>query len=114
MATEDRLGIDVSHDGGNVVIALRGELDLASAPAFSAQFDDVCSDTSAVIVVDLSELDFMDSTGLRSILLAHERCNQQGRRFAVVPGGRQVARLLEIARVEDHLEVISAPQDLKG
>lgn len=114
MPVDDRLGIEVSHDGGMVVIALHGELDLASAPVFSDQLHHATAGDAAAIVVDLSELDFMDSTGLRSILEAHQRCGDSGRRFAVVPGTRQVARLLEVARVEEHLDIVSSPDDLAG
>lgn len=112
MAVNDRLGIEISGEGGTLVIALRGELDLASAPAFSAQFEEATAGAPAAIVVDLSELEFLDSTGLRSILLAHERSADRGCRFAVVPGARQVARLLEIARVEEHLNLVSSPRDI--
>ncbi len=112
MPTDERLGIEISRDGGMVVITLQGELDLASAEVFSAQLDGASSGDASAIVVDLSELEFMDSTGLRTILAAQQRCGEHGRRFAVVPGSRQVARLLEVARVEDHLHLISSPNEL--
>lgn len=112
MPVDDRLHIEVARDGGNVVMALHGELDLASAPAFNAQFEEIGGGDPSAIIIDLSELDFMDSTGLRSLLTAHERCTQSGRRLAVVPGGRQVSRLLEIAKVEKHLNLIPSPAEL--
>lgn len=114
MPADGRLGIEVSSDGGTIVIALCGELDLASAPIFSAKFEQEAAGRPAAIVVDLTELEFMDSTGLRSILLAHERCDGRGPRFAVVPGDRQAARLLEIARVEEHLSLIASPADFSA
>lgn len=100
------------QDGDTAIVELHGELDLASSPAFSAQLEQTEAAAPSTIVIDLSELAFMDSTGLRSILMARERCDEQGRRFAVVPGGRQVARLLEIARVDEHLNLISSPAEL--
>ena len=114
MPVDDRLRIGVVQAGSNVVIQLHGELDLASAPAFNSQFEEIRAGDPAAIIVDLSELEFMDSTGLRSVLMARERCTQGGQRFAVVPGGRQVSRLLEIARVERHLNLISSPAELTG
>jgi anti-sigma B factor antagonist len=112
MSAADRLRIEVAQDGGTAVLMLHGELDLATAPALNTQLETASATGASAIVVDLTELEFMDSTGLRSILLAHERCGESGQRFAIVPGGRQVARLLEIARVEDHLDVISSPAEL--
>jgi anti-sigma B factor antagonist len=112
MPVDDRLRIEVDRQGGNAVVGLHGELDLASAPEFSARFEEVGNGDPGTIIVDLSRLEFMDSTGLRSILSARERCEQSGRRFAVVPGGRQVSRLLEIAKVDKHLNLISSPAEL--
>jgi anti-sigma B factor antagonist len=112
MPVDDRLRIEVDRQGDNAVIGLHGELDLASAPAFSARFEEIGNGDPGAIIIDLSQLEFMDSTGLRSILTAREHCDQSGRRFAVVPGGRQVSRLLEIARVEKHLNLISSPAEL--
>lgn len=112
MQGDDRLGVEISRDGDAAIIALSGELDLATAPRFSAEFEQAAAGERSAVVVDLSQLDFMDSTGLRSILMAHEHCATNGLPFAVVPGGRQVARLLEIARVDEHLNFISSPGDL--
>lgn len=112
MSVDDRLFVEVEHQGDLAVIKLRGELDLASAPGFNAQVEQAAAMDPTTIVVDLSGLEFMDSTGLRSILMARESCDVSGRRFAVVPGGRQVTRLLEIARVSDHLGLISSVAEL--
>lgn len=112
MPADGRLWMEVTLEGDTAVLSLHGELDLASAPALSAQLLEIGSAEPAAIVIDLSQLEFMDSTGLRSILMAGERCDANGQRFAIVPGGRQVARLLEIARVEDHLNLISSPAEL--
>lgn len=114
MPVDDRLEIEVAQDGGTAVIKLHGELDLASAPAFTAQLEETGTRAPTAVVIDLTELEFMDSTGLRSILMAHERCDENGQRFAVIPGGRQVARLLEIARVEEHLNLISSPAEIES
>lgn len=114
MPADDRIQIDLSQTGDTMVITLRGELDLAAAPLFSAQFEECLAAESKPIVVDLGKLSFMDSTGLRSVLMAHERSQEQGRAFGVMPGDGQVARLLSIARVEEHLNLISEPGELGG
>jgi anti-sigma B factor antagonist len=110
---DDRLRIEVEQGGGATVVKLHGELDLASAPAFGAQLDQTTSAAPDAIVLDLTALEFIDSTGLRSILSIDEGCRERGQRFAVVPGGSQVARLFEIARVQEHLELISSAAELR-
>lgn len=113
MSVDDRLRIEVDQNGGTTVVKLHGELDLASTPTFSAQLDQTASAAPAAIVLDLTALEFIDSTGLRAILQVDETCRESGRRFAVVPGGSQVARLFEIARVQEHLELISSAAELR-
>lgn len=113
MPVNDRLQIEVERDRDTMVIKLHGELDLASAPAFAAELEETRTQDQSVIVIDLTQLEFMDSTGLRSILVAHDHCGEHGQRFAIIPGGRQVARLLEIARVEDHLDLISSLAEIE-
>lgn len=111
MPVDNRLRIEVEQ-GEIAVIRLLGELDLASAPALNAEIQQTVAASPSTIVIDLSGLEFMDSTGLRSLLMARESCDLNGRRFAVVPGGRQVTRLLEISRVGDHLSLISSVSEL--
>jgi anti-sigma B factor antagonist len=113
VSADDRLRIEVDQNGGTTVVKLHGELDLASASAFSAQLDQTTSNAPAAVVLDLTALEFIDSTGLRSILRIDESCRESGRRFAVVPGESQVARLFEIARVQEHLELISSAAELR-
>ena len=60
---------------------------------------------------DLSKVTFVDSSGLRIILLAHEGARERGQEFAVTPGSPQVQRLLSITSVSEHLHVIASPDD---
>jgi anti-sigma B factor antagonist len=63
-------------------------------------------------VLDLQDLEFIDSTGLRVLLTAHERSRERGQEFAITPGSQQVQRLLSITRVDEHLRVIASPDEL--
>jgi anti-sigma B factor antagonist len=65
-----------------------------------------------MVVLDLEGLQFVDSTGLRMILSAHERARERGQEFAITPGSPQVRRLLTITRVGEHLRVIDSPNEL--
>src|SRR5262245_41599881 len=104
----DPTGFSIStteHDGSSVVV-IRGELDLATAPALEKAIGDRL-DAGDAVIVDLRELQFMDSTGLRVLVRAHARAGEQGR-FSIVrplPGG-PIAKILAIAGVEDQLDVI--------
>ncbi len=106
-----QLDIDVRHDGaGRVIIALTGELDMASAPLLQRAIADSALAASAVLVLDLEQLSFLDSTGLRIILGVRELCQERGQGFAVTPGSPQVQRLLSITGVAEHLQMVAAPE----
>ncbi|MEA2252853.1 MAG: hypothetical protein QOI62_2433 [Solirubrobacteraceae bacterium] len=97
--------VSTDHDDGRVVVVPRGELDLATAPELETVLRERL-EAGQDVVVDLRELAFMDSTGLRVLVSAHARAGRPG--FAVVrptPGGT-VAKLLAIAGVEDQLEML--------
>jgi anti-anti-sigma factor len=112
VAVEDHLAVDVRREQDRVVLHLSGELDLASAPILERALENRDLGSAELVVLDLDELKFVDSSGLRIILLAHERARERGQEFAITPGSPQVQRLLSITSVTEHLHVITAPGEL--
>ena len=94
------------------MLSLRGELDLASAPLLQGEIEGSEVVGAAIVVLDLQDLQFVDSAGLRVILAAHERSRQQGKELALTPGSEQVQRLFTIAGVSEHLRIIGSPDEL--
>lgn len=83
--------------GSKRTLRLAGELDLVTAPLLEAALRLVLAAPAvSVIELDLSRVTFMDSSGLRSVLLARDLCAQGLRDFQLVPGPSQVQRLFEI------------------
>jgi anti-sigma B factor antagonist len=99
------------RDGSATVIAVAGELDLASSPALREELERAAQDAELVIL-DLRELVFMDSTGLSVVVRAHQRAVEAGYRFAVVRGAKQVQRLLMLTGVGDRLTLVDQPEEL--
>ena len=95
-----------------VVVHLDGELDLASAPQFEGELERAEVTAAATLVLDLRDLQFIDSAGLRMIVSAHENARERGQEFAVTRGSEQVQRLLAITRIGEHLRIIDAPEEL--
>ena len=93
-----------------VVFVPRGELDLATAPEFEAAVVGAL-DSGRRVVIDLRELDFMDSSGVRVLITAHAKAGEDPDRLTLVrpaPGGT-VTRILEIAGVEEALHMVDEP-----
>ncbi len=101
-----RVGVRRAED--RVVLSLEGELDLANAPALEGELDRLQFTGAETLVLDLERVEFIDSTGLRTMLAARERCEQEARPFAVTPGSQQVQRLLTVTRMGEHLNTIAA------
>ena len=111
MRDEGNLLVGVSSEGERVVLRLDGELDLASVPTLERAVQDATFERTAEIVLDLRGLEFIDSTGLRAILLQDKRSTERGQTFALVRGSEQVQRLLDMTHVEEHLRIVSSPEE---
>ena len=71
-------------------------------------------DGADVLIVDLRELSFLDSTGVRVLLAADLTARERGLRFGVVRGDGMVARLLEVTRIDQRFPVVDEPGELIG
>jgi anti-anti-sigma factor len=92
--------------GDTVLVRLSGELDISSAPKVEDELARVEPDRPELIVLDLRNLAFMDSTGLRLLIAADTRARQQQRRLAIVKGPEPVQRVFRITRLEERLEIV--------
>ena len=92
------VGIDIHEEGsGAYELRLSGELDLGAASALEKGIRPLCENGAKAVTLDLSELRFIDSTGLAAVVLASVLCDKHECRFELIPGPRQVQRLFEIA-----------------
>jgi anti-anti-sigma factor len=90
----------VTADDGRVVITPSGELDMATQGELRAVLERAAAESSAV-TLDLGELRFLDTSGLRLILETAEASRRDGFAFSVLPGAEPVQRLFAIAGVTD-------------
>jgi anti-sigma B factor antagonist len=112
MGVADQLRITKRHEADRAILELEGELDMASADALAHALESDDLHAQALVVLDLQQVQFIDSTGLRSILMALERCRERGQEFAITPGSQQVQRLLRITGVAEHLPTISTADEI--
>jgi len=92
------------------VIAMRGELDLATAPRLCVRIDAARLTGSRRVLVDLTTADFCDSVGLRALIGAHQEMAVHGGRMGVaVRKDSAVGRLFALAGAHELLEVHADP-----
>ena len=107
------LEFETTRNATVAVIAATGELDLSGATVLEAELDRVQDDPElAIVVLDLRGLEFMDSSGLRLVVLADMRAREAGRRFVLVRGPETVHRVFEITRMSERLDFVSDPEEV--
>jgi anti-anti-sigma factor len=105
----EELEIRESRADGAVVVALHGELDLATADGVAARLAEH-RDAGEPVLLDLDSLEFIDSSGLRVILQAVEASRRGGWPFHLTAGSEPVRRLLDAAGVADLLPIVRSPR----
>lgn len=88
------------REDGIHVIVVRGELDMNTAPELEAEIDRVPAEESVAVMLDLSDCEFIDSTGIALIVRTWQRVDGSGGRLVLCCVNHQVRRLLEITGVE--------------
>ncbi len=88
--------IKPEHDGDAIVYRLKGSLDFETAPSLRAALLDAADEGKHDIVVDLSQLEFLDSSGLGALIGAHKRALEHDGRLRVIISAGPIARLFTI------------------
>ena len=94
------------------MLTLGGELDIAGIEQLLAALEAVEQDRPALVVVDLRNVTFLDSSGLRTLLTAHAAASREGRRLALVRPPGPVYRVFEIALLDRRLDFVDDLEDV--
>lgn len=95
-----------------VSIAVEGEVDLATVEDLEQAIAVVHDEHTAGLVVDLTASSFMDSTGLKALVMAHRRFSADDRPFAIAVSGGPVSRLLDLSGVNTTIQTVGSVDEL--
>lgn len=110
-----RLEILTVHDtGGASTLALRGELDIHSSEKLACQLARVEQRKPEVLILDLRELEFIDSSGLRAIVAADSGARGEGRRLVLVEGPELIQRIFRTTLLDHRLNFVEDPVDARS
>jgi anti-sigma B factor antagonist len=104
----DPLSMLVSRTHGQIVVHLKGELDMATAPALAACLERLRPTRPDTVVVDVSRLDFCDSSGLNVLIRFNRRAQHEGVRLALRAPSGALRRLLQLTHLDDLVEAPDA------
>jgi anti-sigma B factor antagonist len=99
------LNLTDTTEAGQARVVATGELDMYTAPDLSDVLDKLMDGGATEIVIDLSGIEFMDSTGLSAILGAHQRLDQSGGKLVLDHPSASITRMFDITGLADHFVV---------
>ena len=97
-----------TDESERVCVAAIGELDLAAAPRLDRALRDAEADRPRTLVLDLSALEFLDSTGLNVIVNAYRRAAIEGRELLVVEAPAHVQKIFSVTQLDRLLTFVQA------
>jgi len=96
---------DESLDDATHLIAVRGEVHVSTAPEFSERLNEAIATGKTGVVIDMTDVEFIDSTGLSVLLNALRRVTRQQGSLALVVSNPTVLRLFEITRLDSTFDI---------
>ena len=103
------LELKVEENSGVACVVASGELDLATAEELEEALRRQERDEPPMLVLDLREITFMDSTGLRAVIAADSRARDRGARLVIVRAPEEVDRVFRLTKMDEHLEMVDEP-----
>lgn len=103
---DGQFSVKSSSDDGVHSLIVSGELDIATADALTAALDGLKASSGDRLVIDLTAVGFMDSTGLRVLIDANRRAGKGDFDLVIVTGDSPARRVLELTRMDEHIRVV--------
>lgn len=93
---QEHLSVATNVDSGTARVRVGGELDINTAPLVADELTHLVSERVTSVVIDVSELTFVDSTGLRAILAGREKLQASGASLVLEGASGVVERVLDM------------------
>ena len=100
------MDISCSDQGAQVILSVKGEIEVYSLPEFSRLAESYLGGP-AELVLDLEGLEYIDSSGLGFLVTLHERMERQGQRLVLAHLRSHVSRVFKITRLDQILDIRS-------
>ena len=98
-----RFGLEVLPDRARVTLRVSGELDIATAPKLQSAVDELWQSGWCDVAIDFGDVEFVDSTGLATLLSLCRAAQTDGRRLAITGSCASLDRLVTISKLEHAL-----------
>lgn len=99
------LRLSVENRNGHVLVRAVGELDMSTAPSLTTAAGNAFADGYQLLMLDLSGISFMDSTGLSALLAVHREAVARDAHAAIIAPSDNALRVLEMLGVDQVLNI---------
>ena len=106
------LGLSARVEGDSTVIAVSGELDVFTAPKLDASIAEAIEGGSVNLIVDLTDVTFLDSTGLGSMVKGLKRARGQGGSLKVVASAERIVKVFRITGLDQAMSLTDSLSDI--
>ena len=108
------LKVTTRSQGDHTVISVAGEIDLYTAPKLQAELAAALTADPARLIVDMSGVDFCDSTGINVLLAAHRHARERGGELQLAGPGSATRKVLQVTGLESVFTVLDDPVQVTG
>jgi anti-sigma B factor antagonist len=109
------LKVSTWSQGDRTVVSVAGEIDLYTAPRLHGElFAVLAGDNPVRLVIDMSGVEFCDSTGMNVLLAAHRRAQEQGGDLELAAPRATVRKVLQVTGLETVFTVVDDPAEVTG
>ena len=100
MSSQQNIEVETETLPAGIVLRPKGDIDLSRAPAFRVEIAKWVKDNSSPVFIDLSQVPYMDSSGVATLVEALQMTNRSGVRLALFGMQERVRSIFEIARLD--------------
>jgi len=104
LSDKDAIATAVDYEDGVAVLTVGGEVDLATVPALETAIDEALATQPTALVVDLSDVEFLASAGLQTLVTTQEKLGTSIQ-FAVVAEGAATSRPIQLTGLDEIFEL---------
>ena len=105
------LQLATRHEGDVTIVSVLGEVDVFTAPGLDGELDALVADGSARLVIDMSEVSFLDSTGLGVLVKVLKHAREAGGWLHLVVTSDRIRKIFEITGLDASIPIFDTAQD---
>jgi anti-sigma B factor antagonist len=99
---------------GRVVVRVDGEVDLHTSPALREQLADIIGSSDGTVVLDLGGVNYMDSSGVGTLVYLKRDVEQRGRKFVLASVQARVKSVLQITLLDKFFQIYSSVDEAQS